>query len=354
MNTIPIIAVFNAKGGVGKTTTVVNLAACLAALGRKVVVVDLDGQGNASASFAIADRPSQGAYDLITGKSRLDQVVMPTRFDNVSIIAATDDLVTIDIELAVNAADRGGILRHLLDELPEGSADMILIDCPPAISAMTVNALSSAHAVIVPANPTPFAHDGLMRTWRIVKRLAAGINPSLFIAGILLTQAEDDQTDEGIEGVIRAEMGGLLYPLRVPHAPRLFVPSSAHGLPACVYDPDSPGAAIYLDLAELVIADEPRLHRVAANLPHTPPALPRRHRAEAENTLAGWHAKARNDGLLDGAINIPAQGNPLPAKAFINAEPQAMRCTTGRLFLITLLGAAAGAALLAAVQATIG
>ncbi|MBF0325782.1 ParA family protein [Magnetospirillum moscoviense] len=343
MSSPPIIAVFNAKGGVGKTTTVVNLAACLAALGRRVLVIDMDAQGNATTSFATTELPRKGTYNLVTGSAGIAEVVHPTLIDGVSLVGATDDLGIIDVELAVGSMGKGHVLRDHISDLPDDSFDLVLVDCPPAIGAMTVNALASAHAVIVPANPTPFAHDGLMRTWRIVKRLAATINPALYIQGVLLTLAEQD-ADWGVEDVMAAELGSLVFPLRVPHDPKVFVEASGHGLPAAVFAPNSPGARVYLDLAELVLADENRLWRAAKGAATDPPDLaPTRSRAEAENALAGWNVKARDQGLLDRRVNIPELGQPLPPPIFVEEDAAPPGCSVGRQALVALLGLVIGA-----------
>lgn len=345
----PIIAVFNAKGGVGKTTTVVNLATCLAAFGRRVLVIDMDAQGNATTSFAQAQLPQVGTYDLITGRLPLARITMPTLIDGVSLVGTTDDLGIIDVELAVSPL-KHGVLRSILAELPEGEVDLVLVDCPPAIGAMTVNALLSAHAVIVPVNPTPFAHDGLMRTWRIVKRLHATLNPGLFIQGVLVTLADvEGESEWSLERVMQAELGDLLYDLRIGHDPQVFVAAAGHGLPAVIYDPASEGARQYLDLAQKVLEGEPRLRRVASGLTETPQPAPVRSRIEAENALAAWHGRARESGMLDTRVNVPELGTALPPAVFAATAEPASRNSAIALAATGLAGTVlgAGAALLA-------
>ena len=299
-----IIAVFNAKGGVGKTTTVVNLAVCLAAFGRKVLVVDMDAQGNASTSFGLTDLPDRGTYHLVTGQVGLAQAMRPTPVDGVWLCAATNDLGIVDIELASTDL-RHDMLRTILAKT-EADIDVVLVDCPPATGVMTVNALVSAHAVLVPANPTPFAHDGLIRTWKIVKRIQGNLNPGLFVEGVLITLADEgEDTDWELERVMRAEMGHLVLDMRVPHDPAVFVEAAAHGLPAALYAPNSPGVQRYLDLAERVLADEPRLRRVVLGLAHDPDPLPARSRTEADALLAAWHDRAVVEGKLTVKANIP-------------------------------------------------
>ncbi|MBI5165879.1 MAG: ParA family protein [Magnetospirillum sp.] len=341
-NVPPIVAVFNAKGGVGKTTTVTNLATCLAAFGRKVLVIDMDAQGNASTSFAMSTLPRIGTYDLVTGKSTLAEVVIPTLFAGLSIVAATDDLGIIDVEVAISA-NKQGVLRNLLADTA-GTYDLVLVDCPPAMGAMTVNALVSAHAVLVPANPTPFAHDGLMRTWRVVKRLHASLNPALFVLGVLITLAEDEHEDRWeIDRVIHAELGKLVYDIQVAHDTPTYVNAASHGLPAVVYAPTSPSAREHLDLAERLLAAEPRLKRVVEGLVADPPLPPRRSRAEAENQLAAWHADVRERGLFAKRMNVPEIGvEPTPA-LFGEDEPEAHGCSSRQLTIAAGLGAVIGA-----------
>ena len=342
MSVPPIIAVFNAKGGVGKTTTVVNLAATLAAFGRRVLVIDMDAQGNATTGFAAAELPRQGTYDLVTGTASVAEVMHPTLVEGVTLVGATDDLGIIDVELAVTAQDKGGFLRDHISDLPAGQFDLVLVDCPPAIGAMTVNALVSAHAVIIPANPTPFAHDGLMRTWKIVKRLAATLNPSLFILHVLVTLAEHE-ADWGVEDVMAAELGSLLCPVRITDDPKVFVESSAHGLPGCIFAPASNGAREYLDLAEAVLKEEGRLWRAALGPEHPAKDLPAIHsRAEAENRLARWQAKARDLGLLDGRMNVPEMGQPLPPPALTTQEASPADASTRHMALVAVIGVAVG------------
>ncbi|CAA7619565.1 ParA family protein [Magnetospirillum sp. UT-4] len=337
----PIIAVFNAKGGVGKTTTVVNLAVCLAAFGRKVLVVDVDAQGNATTSFAKAELPRRGTYDLMTGRATLAEVMHPTFIDGVSLVGATDDLGIVDVELAVSSLQQGR-LRDLI-AAGGGELDIVLVDCPPAIGAMTVNALISAHAVIVPANPTPFAHDGLMRTWHIVKRFRSTLNPALFVHGVLLTLA-DSQQEWAMEHVMKAELGDLVYPVRVSHEPRVFVDAAGHGLPACVFAPASAGAREYLSLAEQVLLGEPRLHRTVLNLAGNPDPVPAASRQAAENALSAWHVKARDMGLLNQTINIPSLGPALPPPVFAPEATPHRTCSTWLLVAVAVTGAIFGAA----------
>ncbi len=356
-----IIAVFNAKGGVGKTTTTVNLAVCLAAFGRKVLVVDVDAQGNASASFGLPDLPQVGTYDLISGKVGLDEVAKPTLIENVSLVAATNSLGVVDVELATTSI-KHGTLRTLL-ATDAHQFDLVLIDCPPALGALTINALTSAHAVLIPVNPTPFAHEGLVRTWKLVKRLQQAVNKDLFVEGILVTLSEEDEkaTNLLLEPVMRAEFGNLVFPIRVPHDVQVFVLAAAHGVPACLFAPESLGANAYLDLAERVLDDEPFLLRVATGAALNAPKKARRSREEAKAFLVRFHEIVQSAGLLatTGALpeyHPPAQNEQslqsafkedpadLPLEVEASLAPQTLPPLRGPLFWF-LAGLLAGSVL---------
>lgn len=304
-----IIAVFNAKGGVGKTTTVTNLAVALAAFGREVLVVDLDAQGNASTSLGLAVLPSLGTYDLITGRTGLSEVIHPTLVERVTLIAATDNLGVIDLELTVNRV-KHGMLREMLASGGQGF-DIVLIDCPPAMGTMTANALLSAHGVIVPVNPTPFAHEGLMRTWRIIKHIQKAGNPALFLEGVLVTLV-DEQKDAGqheIEAIMRAELGSKVYSIQVPRDTEVFIGAAARGLPVCLFEPSNLGARAYMDLAERVLSDEVMLLRAAhgeiAGGSARRVSKPHATRIEAEAQISGWHRKLVETGRIGERTTIP-------------------------------------------------
>lgn len=307
-----IIAVFNAKGGVGKTTTVVNLAACLAAYGRKILVVDIDSQGNCTASFGLDKIPKQGTYDLVTGKANIDQTITPTPIPGVWLVAATNDLSIADIDLASSPAQHE-VLRRIIRSTKH-NFDLVLIDCPPAVGSLTLNALMSAHAVLVPANPTPYAREGLLRTWRIVRRMQESMNPRLVFQGVLLTLVEKSggAAQDDVERAVRAELGDLVSTIRIPFESKVFVGAAAYGVPGCLYAPESEGTRTYLDLAESILADEPKLTRLASGSIFDAEPKEQGTREDALDALQQGHAELRDRGLFRRKAALPEVHNEDP------------------------------------------
>ncbi|MGE5547795.1 MAG: ParA family protein [Solirubrobacterales bacterium] len=276
----PVVAVFNHKGGVAKTTSACNLAVCLGAYGLRVLLIDLDAQGNATGSFGILPLPPAGAYDLITGRAGLDEVMLPTPFPNLRLLPATVALRTADLELA--AHERGHAqLRDNLDgrQLAE-HADICIIDCPPALGTITANALSAAAAVLIPAKPDPFAHEGLVNTWYEIKRLRERDNADLAVAGILLTMGGTDPASEDVARTIRAEFGDQVYAMEIPHDPKV-AEAAQLAVPVAVLDPDGAAGSGYMTATGEVLR---RLTARGISLPATVG------RGEALNTLRDWRA----------------------------------------------------------------
>lgn len=300
----PIIAVFNAKGGIGKTTTSINLAVALAAFGRRVLVIDMDAQGNASTSLGVSSLPPLGTYDLVTGSASLVQAQRDTIVPGVSLVAATDNLGIVDIELA-SEAKRHDLLRRIL-ETEQPDQDYIIIDCPPATGVMTVNALVSAHAVLMPADPTPYAHDGLLKTWRIVKRIQAGLNPGLIVHGVLVTMTGDDDGDAArlLGQAMRAEFGNRVY-RRTIRRHASVVEAAARGVPICLFDPDSPPSRDYLAFTAEFLAEETRLRRAMAGGIAGDEAKAAASQEEAEAKLRQWHEMLREEGGLEEFSAMP-------------------------------------------------
>jgi chromosome partitioning protein len=292
-----IIAVFNAKGGVGKTTTAVNLAVCLAAMGRRVLLVDMDAQGNATTSFGSPQLPEVGTYELITGRCSLAEAMRPTFVDGLWLVGATDGLNAIDLELAENPPAHG-VLRDIVAGEGHG-IDLVIIDCPPGVGAATVNALVSAHGVLAPANPTPFAHDGLARTWAMVGRIRTALNPELRVVGVVMSLVEDGAHawQDDVARVIHAEFGTLVFPRAIGHAPDLFVAAASHGVPAVLLAPAAPEAETFVDLAGWLLEREPRLH--GADGAPLPP------RAAVTASLHSSHLELAKEGYFDRLGNIP-------------------------------------------------
>ncbi|MBI1417216.1 MAG: AAA family ATPase [Limimaricola sp.] len=253
-----IIAIANQKGGVGKTTTAINLGAALAESGRRVLLVDIDPQGNASTGLGIGrnDR-ALTTYDLILGDSALDEVIRDTSVTNLKIVPATTDLSSADIELIANEK-RSYLLHDALRQpaMEVFDFDYILIDCPPSLNILTVNAMVAAHSVLVPLQSEFYALEGLSQLMLTLREVRQNANPDLRIEGIALTMYDGrNNLSQQVEDDARTNLGDLVFKTVIPRNVRL---SEAPSFSVSVldYDSASKGSAAYRDLAAELIARE--------------------------------------------------------------------------------------------------
>jgi chromosome partitioning protein len=253
------VAVANQKGGVGKTTTAINLATALAAIGWKVLLVDLDPQGNASTGLGVGQsQRTHSSYDVLLGEVRLEDAVMPTRVPRLELLPATVDLSGAEVEM-VSLSDRTHRLEQAFTEAPDGRWDIIMMDCPPSLGLLTVNALVAARHLLVPLQCEFFALEGLSQLLQTVERVRVAFNPSLVILGVALTMFDRrNNLSQQVAEDVRACLGHTVFETVVPRNVRLSEAPS-HGLPALIYDLKCPGSEAYVRLAKEIIGRLPQL-----------------------------------------------------------------------------------------------
>jgi chromosome partitioning protein len=254
-----VLVVANQKGGVGKTTTAINLGTALAAVGQPTLIIDIDPQGNASTGLGI-DRAQRKItiYDVLMGEAGIAEAIIPTRIPGLSIVCATVDLSGAELEL-VGVTRRNNRLKDALGEFNasgESKFSYVLIDCPPSLSLLTVNAMVAADAVVVPLQCEFFALEGLSQLLKTIELVRANINPALEIQGIVLTMFDKrNRLSEQVETDVRSHMGDMVYKTIIPRNVRISEAPS-HGLPALVYDLRCPGSQAYIKLAGELIQRE--------------------------------------------------------------------------------------------------
>jgi chromosome partitioning protein len=251
-----IITIANQKGGVGKTTTAINLATALAAIGEEVLIVDIDPQGNASTGLGI-DRKDRGvsAYDLLTQNASISDTAIETAVPHLSIIPSTMDLLGVEMEIA-GTADRVFRLRKALQADDGRGYNYILIDCPPSLNLLTMNAMAAAHSILVPLQCEFFALEGLSQLLETVEQVRDTLNPALDIQGIVMTMY-DSRNNLALQVVddVRAHLGDKVYRTLIPRNVRVSEAPS-YGKPAILYDLKCAGSQAYLQLASEVIQRE--------------------------------------------------------------------------------------------------
>ena len=260
-----ILALANQKGGVGKTTTAINLGTALAAIGERVLVIDLDPQGNASTGLGVERRDRHvSTYDVMVGEATLLQVARPTAVPNLSIAPSTLDLLGVELEIA-NEKDRSFRLRNALNTLVNdliGSTDAftyVLVDCPPSLNLLTVNALAAADSVLVPLQCEFFALEGLSQLLSTVEQVRRSLNPALTIHGIVLTMFDPrNNLAAQVVADVRQFMGDKVYETVIPRNVRVSEAPS-HGKPVLLYDLKCAGSQAYLKLASELIQREHQL-----------------------------------------------------------------------------------------------
>ncbi len=258
-----IITIANQKGGVGKTTTAINLATALAAIGERVLIVDLDPQGNASTGLGIERRDRKlSSYDLLVGSHTIMDTVQETAVPNLFIVPSTMDLLGVEMEIA-QQPDRVFKLRRALKASDALAFSYILVDCPPSFNLLTMNAMAAAHSVLVPLQCEFFALEGLSQLLETVDQVRRTVNPSLDIQGIVLTMFDSrNNLAQQVVSDVRTHLGEKVYHTLIPRNVRVSEAPS-YGKPAILYDLKCAGSQAYLQLASEVIQRE-RQRKAAA------------------------------------------------------------------------------------------
>lgn len=275
-----ILVLANQKGGVGKTTTAINLGTALAAVGERVLIVDLDPQGNASTGLGIGRAERKvSAYDVLIGSALIEDAVVPTKVPGLDIVPSTMDLLGAELELAsvprrshrlrdaLARMPRSGLVREDSDkerEMTKRPYTYLLIDCPPSLNLLTINAMTAADAILVPLQCEFFALEGLSQLLRTVERVKTSLNPRLEIQGVVLTMFDQrNKLSDQVASDVRQHLGDKVYRTVIPRNVRLSEAPS-YGKPALVYDHRCAGSKAYMKLASELIRRERDLRKTAA------------------------------------------------------------------------------------------